>query len=152
MSNHQIISNTIISLPDIADEALPSCPMALVVDDDEQIRILLTKILCSDGCIVLATDNAETAFEFIHDFSDRLSIVISDIQMAGKFDGLELFRRVKQSFPDLGLVAISGDLNEQVRGKLDGLGVFAFRKPFDVLDLLAVVKSLLPQPLIETTR
>lgn len=65
----------------------------LVVDDDPVARLMIEAILKTAGHEVIATNNAETAWETLADRSIR--IVVADWWMPGT-DGLELCQRIRK--------------------------------------------------------
>ena len=78
---------------------------------------------------------------------ENIKLVIADLVMPEK-GGLELIMELKTLYPDIKKIAISGRLpteNESLTGLAEGFGVDAvFAKPFEIFDLLNVIKSLVP--------
>jgi hypothetical protein len=63
----------------------------LVVDDDPLLRELLADILVDEGFVVIEANNAKRALQQLECFPD-VKLLLTDIQMPGEFDGLELIR------------------------------------------------------------
>lgn len=112
---------------------------AVVVEDDEMLRELLETAL--DGvCKVTSFADAESAWR--HVFSEQPDLVVSDIEMPG-MGGIVLLQRVKERFPLIKCVMLSG--NSQNEKKANNSGADAFlQKPFQLAQLLGVVSG--PQP------
>jgi len=77
----------------------------LLVDDEEDIRDILSIVLTDMGYGVLTAACGEDALKI---FSERIPpIVMTDIKMPG-MDGIELLRRIKQISPDTEVIMITG--------------------------------------------
>lgn len=80
-------------------------PNILLVDDEEDIRDVLSISLEDRGYRIYTAENGQTALELY----DRIkpTIVITDIKMPG-LDGIELLRKLKQRNPDIEVIMITG--------------------------------------------
>jgi DNA-binding response OmpR family regulator len=116
----------------------------LVIDDDEQIRTTLRRVLELEGHEVLvAADGKEGVKLFREQGAD---LIITDIVMPDK-EGLETIMELRRDFRDAKIVAISGG------GHIDGecylmmaeqLGAgHTLTKPFEREQLLAAVGEAL---------
>ena len=118
-------------------------PTVLVVDDDESIRSLLTRLLRSEGVEVVTASDGESA---LTEFSRvQPDLVLLDVMMPEP-DGFAVCRQLK-SDPDTMLtpiVLLTGleSTEERVRGIEAGVDEF-LSKPFQREELLARVRSLL---------
>jgi len=115
--------------------------MVLVVDDDIHVREALEGLLKSARVRSATFSSAEEVLE-----SGKLaeaSCVISDVRMPG-MHGVELLRRIKQDYPTLPVIMISGHRDEQVKQSAltEGAAVFLF-KPLEPDHLLHAVHSAL---------
>lgn len=118
-------------------------PTILVVDDDPQVRSLLTKILEREGYDVTpAADGSEavTAYQ-----AEPYDLVITDLVMPEK-EGIETFNELRRFDPDVKVVAISGGGRIGAQDYLSwarACGVaHTFAKPIDRGELLNVVQQL----------
>ena len=116
----------------------------LVVDDDDPVRVMLARLLRTQGYTVLQAANAGDARARLE--SRKPDLVISDIVMPGE-SGIELRRSLAERWPDLPVILISGYSAE-------GPAEFAARtpntifvqKPFAADQFLALVdKTLTPE-------
>jgi len=89
-------------------QATPFRPTALVVEDDENQRDVVAMLLeeCEMG--VIQCDSAETAIAVLDRVGPMLTMLFTDISLAGKIDGVELARIARDSFPQLHVVVVSG--------------------------------------------
>ncbi len=112
----------------------------LVVDDDDEIRTLLTEYLSQQGfTVVTAEDGAQMDLELAR---HSINLVLLDLRMQGE-DGLQIAHRLKQTseLPIIIMTAI-GDEVEQVVGLELGADDYV-NKPFEPRELLARVKAVL---------
>jgi diguanylate cyclase (GGDEF)-like protein len=115
-------------------------PRILIIDDEEQIRHLLSDVLgsaydCSDA------GSAEEALAALSE--NTFDLVISDIDM-GAMSGLELVPHVHSLSPDTVVVMISG--NQDIGFAIEALRVGAFdyiTKPIDLRHVEASVERAL---------
>lgn len=77
----------------------------LLVDDDEDVRYALAKVLRRGGHVVDVAEDGRQALARLA--VGGVNLVISDIIMP-EFDGIELLRQVNALFPELPVIAISG--------------------------------------------
>lgn len=112
----------------------------LVVDDDEDIRDLLSDYLVEHGYEVLLAEGGETMRAHLQQRTP--DVVLLDIGLPGE-DGLSLARFVREQF-DIAIIIVSG-AGETV-DRIIGLEVGAddyVSKPFDLRELRARLKSVI---------
>jgi DNA-binding NtrC family response regulator len=113
----------------------------LVVDDDDPVRVMLARLLRTQGYAVVQAAHATEARQQLD--SNRPDLVISDIVMPGD-SGIELRRSILERWPKLPVILISGYSSE-------GPAEFAARtpntlfvqKPFAADQFLALVQETL---------
>lgn len=112
----------------------------LVVDDEKEIAELIEIHLLNEGYRVYKAFNAQEALECLA--GNDVQLLILDIMMPG-MDGLELCRKIRKelNIPILMLSAKSQDM-DKILGLSTGADDY-LTKPFNVLELLARVKSQL---------
>ena len=77
----------------------------LVVDDEDQIRTMLTQMLSQEGYEVHTAENGEDGMSLVGKYS--FDLVITDMIMPVK-DGLKFIMELVRDYPDLKILAISG--------------------------------------------
>ena len=77
----------------------------LVVDDDEHFRVLVRAILEPAGFEVIESENMQHCMLQLRYY--RVDVVVLDMVMPGR-DGIEAVRELKQLFPEVRIVAVSG--------------------------------------------
>jgi CheY-like chemotaxis protein len=110
-------------------------PVLLVVEDEVLIRLSTSDFLRNEGFTVLEAGSAREALTVLKVRSD-VSVVVTDIHMAGALEGLDLIREIRKSFPAVKIVTASAyQITERVE--------VALTKPYSLDRLLSVIKSLL---------
>ncbi len=111
----------------------------LIVDDEEDIRELVSGILSDEGYETRTAHDSESALREVE--ARRPSLIILDIWLQGsKKDGLEILRLVKSRHKDLPIVMISGHGNIETAVAAIKLGAYDFiEKPFQTDKLLLLV-------------
>lgn len=121
-------------------------PSILIIDDDEQIRQLLSTLL--EDCHCVAARSAEEAIGVLK--AIRFDLVISDINMDG-ISGLELVPYVLKESPETVVVMISGQ--QMIETAIEAMRAGAFdyiTKPLDINHVeAAVLRALRHHQLLE---
>jgi len=115
----------------------------LVVDDNSDIRILISGILEDSGFIVRKAANFDQA---INEINKKIpDVAILDVKLdKGDNDGIELLTHIKKINSDIPVIMISGHANVQMAVDSLKLGAFEFmQKPFSTERLLNFVKRAL---------
>jgi two-component system cell cycle sensor histidine kinase/response regulator CckA len=117
----------------------------LVVDDDVTSRAAMRRLLEHEGYTVIVAENAADALRLLEGTHVPVDLLVTDIQMPG-MPGDVLASRVRESWPDLPVVFVSGDpRNERVLTDAGGRAKFLL-KPFLPLELLQSVEAVLEPP------
>jgi phosphotransferase system enzyme I (PtsI) len=118
-------------------------PVLLVVDDQPQNSDVLEAYLVPQGYEIVKAANGEEALLKLSE--NKIDLILLDVMMPG-MDGFEITRRVRQDtthrlLPII-LVTALRDAEDRVKGIDAGCDDFV-SKPFDKIELLARVRSLL---------
>lgn len=116
----------------------------LVIDDNDDFRKLMKEVLEKEGYEVLDASDGDEGIRLYRDHG--ADVVITDMIMPKK-EGLETMIDLRKEFPDVKIIAISGDGFEEPMTYLDsakliGGAEYAFTKPFAMKELLATIKKL----------
>ena len=112
----------------------------LLVDDNAQFRSIIAEILKEDdeGFSVSVAEDGVTALESLE--NEQFDMLITDINMP-HMDGIALFHKVRELYPQLPVVFISGLVHNTLSNRLLSEGAFhVFRKPFDLKLFISVIK------------
>jgi CheY-like chemotaxis protein len=108
----------------------------LVVDDEPMVRLPLVFALEDRGFTVLEASTGDQALAMLQAWS-HVDLVLSDIRMPGKTDGMQLANHLRNTRPELPVILTSGHAP-----KLPADAWF-LPKPYDLDALLALVDRLL---------
>ena len=111
----------------------------LVVDDEADIRELVSGVLEDEGYAVRTAADSSSALDAIED--RRPSLVLLDVWLQGsRMDGLQMLQEVKRRDPNLPVLMISGhgNLDTAVAAIREGAIDF-IEKPFEAERLLHLV-------------
>ncbi len=126
----------------MSQAASPRC--ILVVDDEEQVRLSLRRMLESAGYQVLEAADGQQALNICR--SRPLDLVITDIVMPGQ-EGMETIQALRREFPGVKVIAITGKVPELYLKTARLLGAqAALQKPLRLETLLETVRSVLEAP------
>jgi CheY-like chemotaxis protein len=115
----------------------------LVVDDDPQVRVILSDALREKGYRVATAENGDTGMAIFA--GGGVDAVILDLVMPVTDGWKFLARRRSYAFgTHIPVVIISGSLVGDALGALQELGVSAwFAKPFDLPELLDCIANMI---------
>jgi YesN/AraC family two-component response regulator len=115
----------------------------LVIDDEEQIRGLLKRLLKNKGHLVVTADNGAVGLKLLA--QEVFDLVITDIFMPEK-EGMETIIEIKREFPSVKILAVSGGDSQgcDYLPMARPLGADAsLNKPFNNDDIIRLVEALL---------
>ncbi|MFK7743959.1 MAG: sigma-54-dependent transcriptional regulator [Roseobacter sp.] len=112
----------------------------LIVDDERDIRELISDILIDEGYATRLAGNSEDAMSAIN--SDAPALIVLDIWLKdSRMDGIDILKVVKRDNPDVPVVIISGHGNIEIAVAAIKQGAYDFiEKPFNIDQLLVVVR------------
>lgn len=113
----------------------------LIVDDEVSIRKTLEGIFRDEGYDSVSAQDGESALKILAE--EKPALVVLDIWMPG-MDGIETLRRIKQIYPDLPVVMVSGHATIATAVTATRMGASDFvEKPIDLHRLMRSVQSAL---------
>nr|WP_321464543.1 response regulator [uncultured Desulfobulbus sp.] len=116
----------------------------LVIDDDDQMRVLLRQVMEWAGYEVMEAEDGREGMQ--KQRKQPADLVITDLIMPEQ-EGLETIGLLRKEFPGTRIIAISGGGRigpEAYLPAAQELGADrVFSKPFDVRELAGAVKELL---------
>jgi two-component system nitrogen regulation response regulator NtrX len=115
----------------------------IIVDDEKDIRSLLSTILEEEGYETRTAANSQELFEHL---KGRLpNIILLDIWLKkSQLDGIETLHKLVQHFPDIDIIMISGHGNSQTATHAMQIGAYGFmEKPIKSDYLLLMLERLI---------
>lgn len=113
----------------------------LVVDDEEQIRGLLERILVNLNHSVVCAEDGDIGLEIWHQMRDNIALVITDLRMPNMW-GDELIREIRQTESIVKILLLSGDCEEKTALKA-GANAFIHKADLNLDILLSTVENFL---------
>jgi DNA-binding NtrC family response regulator len=114
----------------------------LVIDDEEDIREMLSFVLSRDGFAVTVADSGQAAVDLVQG-GHRFDVAITDMKMPG-MDGMETLAALKKIDPTIEVIVVTGYASEQTAAECIKLGAYGYlRKPFELEDLRALIDRAL---------
>ena len=113
----------------------------LIVDDEPPVRTVLRKILAGAGYEVReAQDGKEALGQVEH---STIDLVITDLAMPGQ-EGLETIQILRQNWPELKIIAMTGKSAGSMLHAAEVLGAdAALAKPMRIHELLNTIQHLI---------
>ncbi|MFS8146402.1 two-component system response regulator [Rhizobium sp. R635] len=100
----------------------------VVVEDEPLLLMMAVEVVEEAGFEALAARDADEALLLLETVAD-IRILLTDIDMPGSMDGLKLARAVRDRWPPVEIIIVSG-MTEPDASELPERGVF-FSKPYD---------------------
>ena len=112
----------------------------LIVDDERDIRELISDILKDEGFETRLAGNSDDAMAAIN--VEPPALMILDIWLKdSRMDGIDILKAVKRDNPDVPVVIISGHGNIEIAVAAIKQGAYDFiEKPFNIDQLLVVIR------------
>jgi signal transduction histidine kinase len=125
---------------DIQNEELSSKSLnrtILLVEDEQELKTLISEILTQEGYQVIETADGEEALEILKDPQNKIDLVLTDMMMP-KISGAMLFEQSQKTSSHIPFIYMSGYFKEQPSGSFIFL-----EKPFSNQALVDKIKSVL---------
>lgn len=124
-----------------SDTCAPT-PRVVVIDDDDSVRTLIVHFFNRRGLATVGFPDGKTALAAIE--ANPCDVVLTDLAMH-ETNGVEVIRRLRQSQPELKIIAITGgdsrSLTYQLATLLLGAGNIV-TKPFSLPELAATTRRV----------
>lgn len=118
----------------------------LLVDDEEMIRDLASRILKKAGYRVIEASDGKEALDIYYQRADEISLVLLDLIMP-KMGGRECLQGLLEFNPTLKVIVASGySANGPSKDALSKGAKGFVNKPYDVRQVLEVIRSVLDEP------
>ncbi len=117
----------------------------LLVEDEDPVRLFGARALRNKGYKVLEAKNGVAALDVIGGADEPIDLVISDVVMPQR-DGPSLIREVRERYPGMKVIFISGYAEDDFREALQREpGIHFLPKPFSLDQLAGKVKEVLAE-------
>jgi DNA-binding NtrC family response regulator len=112
----------------------------LVVDDEENARIALSKILAREGYEVASAGNGYEALNYLQ--GKEVELIITDINMP-EMNGLSFLRELSRSHPESNVIMVTayGEVESYIEAM--NLGAFEYiNKPVKIDELKKIIRKI----------
>jgi DNA-binding response OmpR family regulator len=107
--------------------------VVLVVEDNDRIRNAEAEALSSCGYNVLTATDTNAALQLLTDL--QVDLLVTDIRLPGRLDGIALARSAKQRWPDIKVLLVGGDVDQFTHEDLHPIVDDMLQKPFKIDEL-----------------
>ena len=112
-------------------------PIALVVEDDPDQRNLLSVLLEEAEFHVFTCESAEAGLRLLDKYGSAMSMLVTDVQLAGNMTGADLAYVAKHRHPNLSVIVTSGSAEPLLPSD-----TLFMPKPWRALDILRVAERV----------
>ncbi len=117
----------------------------LLVDDEESVRAISSKLLQRLGLEVMTAEDGWQAVNMYRERKDNISLVLLDLTMP-RMNGEEAFRELRQINPNVRVILASGYSEDDIAARFTGKGLAGcLQKPYTVDRLRSLLSTLLPK-------
>ena len=116
--------------------------MALVVDDEELVRSLTSRILEAEGFTVVQGENGFQAARIAERLGNRIDLVVLDLEMPEQ-DGAATLPILRRQLPRTPVILLTGLLPGDAEEELRRLGATSLKKPFTYAQLTEAIETAL---------
>lgn len=121
----------------------------LIVDDEEQIRRMLSRIVDRQGYTCTLCADAAEARKCLK--SQAVDLVLCDVNMPGE-SGIDLARHIDSEYEDTAVIMVTGVDDPQVADAAIEVGIYGYIiKPLDINEVLINIRNSLRRRELEIT-
>lgn len=113
----------------------------LLVEDNPEVAAVVVPVLEGMGCTVVHRDSAEAALAWLEQPGRTVDLLLTDVVMPGRSDGIALVKAVQQRWPALRVLVMTG-YAEQIDA-ITRMGYEVLAKPFSPRGLAEAIDRVL---------
>jgi two-component system, response regulator PdtaR len=118
-------------------------PVVLIVEDEPLLRMLAVEVVEDAGFVAIEACDADQAVILLESRTD-ISLLFTDINMPGSMDGLKLAHAVRDRWPPIKILLVSGQERLQL-SELPSNSCF-IGKPYQASALVEELRSMICLP------
>lgn len=131
------------SVADLAQKSVQGSESILLVEDNPEVRSLLTTVLTDSGYQVVTAENGAKALDAYDTRHGKFDLIVSDVVMP-VMNGMELYRQLQKKNPQARVILMSGHTDHMVSIEdLDSNCVNLLSKPFPTAKFTETVREAL---------
>jgi DNA-binding NtrC family response regulator len=114
----------------------------LIVDDEIKFAAMLAKRIELRGCSSKVCHDGRSALQWIKDRHNHVSLILLDLRLPDLY-GTEVLAGIKQLYPFLPVIILTGHGTEQDRQQCEQLGAYRFiHKPLHIDELMTILETV----------
>lgn len=117
--------------------------IVLIVEDEPLLRMLAAEVVEEAGFVAIEARDADEAIVLLESHPD-ISLLFTDINMPGSMDGLKLAHAVRDRWPPIKILLVSGQVQLQP-SELPSNSFFV-RKPYQASALVEELRAMVSSP------
>ena len=122
----------------VQEQASADAKFVLVVEDEPLLLLMAGDMVEEAGLLPLFAGNADAAIRILES-RDDIGVVFTDVRMPGTMDGLRLAAAVRDRWPPIRLMVVSGHLVQEPELPDDAR---FFRKPYPSAEIISTLREL----------
>jgi DNA-binding NtrC family response regulator len=126
------------------DAKQPEPRVALIVEDDPDVRDLAAALLEETDLDVVEVESADAALAYLQERGGEVAMMFADVRLPGDMDGVQLAKAACTLWPTIRIVLTSGDPGAVSEDLPDG--VTFMPKPWRGLDVLIEAEKAVREP------
>lgn len=126
------------------DTVQPEPHVALIVEDDPDVRDLAAALLEETELDVVEVESADAAVAYLQERGREVAMMFADVRLPGDMDGVQLAKAAHTLWPTIRIVLTSGDPGAVSDDLPDGVTFMS--KPWRGLDVLVEAERAVQQP------
>jgi CheY-like chemotaxis protein len=127
----------------MSESAGKPLPVVLVVEDEPLLRMLAVEVVEEAGFIAIEARDADEAVILLESRTD-ITLLFTDINMPGSMDGLKLAHAVRDRWPPIKILVVSG--KQQPRSSDLPSNSCFLGKPYQAATLVEELRSMVGSP------
>jgi two-component system, response regulator PdtaR len=84
--------------------------IAVVAEDEVWVRRLAAEVLQEEGFVTFTAEDAFVALEICKAHPEAIDVLFTDLRIPGPMNGLQLAHHVRQRWPWIGIIVVSGSV------------------------------------------
>jgi signal transduction histidine kinase/CheY-like chemotaxis protein len=147
LPRHEVVEEAAQQAPAAAAASPPrdltGAGTILLVEDEDPVRLFGSRALRNKGYTVLEAASGQIALDLLSERDAPVDLIVTDIMMP-QMDGTALIKQVRERWPNVAIICISGYAEDTFRQKLsDSRDVHFLSKPFSLDQLAGLVKDVM---------
>jgi two-component system CheB/CheR fusion protein len=132
---------------DAAGEGRSRGGAILVVEDDAEVRDILTLLLDNEGYRTVAAPDGSAALDSVARGTIRPDLILADYNLPGDMNGLQLAAKLREQHRrEIPVIILTGDISTGTLRDIARQNCVQLNKPVKVKELTQVIQRLLPTP------